>query len=64
MFNLFNALLSVNESKWIPDQIKCPFVNDVPFMVRPNLIDMNSVNLKHYPFMISLNKCTVICNVL
>ena len=33
-------------------------------MVRPTLIDMNPVELKYYPFMISLNKCTVSCNVL
>ena len=33
-------------------------------MVRPTLIDMNHVELKYYPFMISLNKCTGSCNVL
>ena len=33
-------------------------------MVRPNLIDLNPVELKYYPFMISLNKCTGSCNVL
>ena len=33
-------------------------------MVRPTLIDMNPVELKYYPFMISLNKCTGSCNVL
>ena len=33
-------------------------------MVRPSLIDINHVELKHYPFMISLNKFTVSCNVL
>ena len=33
-------------------------------MVRPFLIDIKSVELKHYPFMISLNKCTGSCNVL
>ena len=32
-------------------------------MVRPNLIDINPVELKYYPFMISLNKCTGSCNV-
>ena len=35
-----------------------------PCMVRPTLIDMNSDELKYYPFMISLNKCTGSCNVL
>ena len=33
-------------------------------MVRPSLIDINHVDLKHYPFIISLNKFTVSCNVL
>ena len=33
-------------------------------MVRPTIIDMNSVEVKYYPFMISLNKCTGSCNVL
>ena len=33
-------------------------------MVRPTLVDMNPVELKYYPFMISLNKCTGSCNVL
>ena len=33
-------------------------------MVRPTLIDMNHVELKYYPFMISLNKYTGSCNAL
>ena len=33
-------------------------------MVRPTLINMNPVELKYYPFMMSLNKCTGSCNVL
>ena len=32
--------------------------------IRPTLIDLNPVELKYYPFMISLNKCTGSCNVL
>ena len=32
-------------------------------MVKPTLIDINPVELKYYPFMISLNKCTGSCNV-
>ena len=32
-------------------------------MVRPTLTDLNPVELKYYPFMISLNKCTGSCNV-
>ena len=33
-------------------------------MVRPTFIDKNPVQLKYYPFMITLNKCTGSCNVL
>ena len=33
-------------------------------MVRPTLIDMNPDELRYYPFMISLNKCTGSCNAL
>ena len=40
------------------------FLNDEPYMVRPALIPLNLVELKYYPFMISLNKCTGSCNVL
>ena len=43
---------------------KCLFLNDESCMVRPILIDMNPVELKYYPFIISIDKCTGICNVL
>ena len=33
------------------------FLNDEPCMVRRTLIDMYPVELKYYPFTISLNKC-------
>ena len=33
-------------------------------MVRPTLIDLNPLELKYYPFMIILDKCSVSCNVL
>ena len=33
-------------------------------MVRPTLIDLNLVELKYYPFIISLDKCNGSCNVL
>ena len=39
------------------------FLNDESCMVRSTLIDMNN-ELKYYPFMITLNKCTGSCNVL
>ena len=40
------------------------FLHDEACMVRPTIIDMNSVEVKYCPFMISLNKCTGSCNVL
>ena len=57
MFSLFIVLLSFSESL-ARDRIKCLILNDQSCMVRPTLIDMNPVELKYYPFMISLNKCT------
>ena len=60
MFTLFIVFLSFSE----PLATKCLFLNDEPCMVRATLIDMNPVELKYYPFMISLNKCTGSCNVL
>ena len=33
-------------------------------MVRPTLIDLNPLEFKYYPFLISLDKCTGSCNVL
>ena len=46
------------------DQTKCLFLNDEPYMVRPTLTDMNPAELKYYPFMVSLNKCTESYNFL
>ena len=40
------------------------FLNDEPCMVRTTLIDLNPVDLKYCPFMISLVKCSGSCNVL
>ena len=60
MFSLFIVLLSFNESL----AIKCLFLNEQQYMVRPTIFDMNPVELKYYSFMISLNKCTGGCNVL
>ena len=47
MFSLFIIFLT-----------KCLFINDELCMIRPTLIAMNPFELKYYPFMISLNKCT------
>ena len=46
------------------DLTKCLFLNDEPCMVRPTLIDRNPNELKYYPFMTSLNKCTGRCDIL
>ena len=46
------------------DQKICLFLNNEPCMVRPTLIDLNRVELKYYPSLISLDKCTGSCNVL
>ena len=48
----------------ISDQTKCLSLNDEPCMVRPILTDRNSVEVKYYLFMISLDKCTGSCNIL
>ena len=60
MFSLFIVFLSFSKSL----ATKFLFLNDEPCMIRPTLTDMNSVELKYYPFMISLNKCNGSCNVL
>ena len=33
-------------------------------MVRPTLVDLNPIELKYYPLMISLDKCNRNCSVL
>ena len=63
MYSVFVAILSFSESS-IRDQVKCLFLNNKPCMVGPVLIDMNPVDLKCYPFMVSLNKCAGSCNTL
>ena len=56
MFSLI-VLLRFSESLAC-DRTKCLFLNDKPSMVRLTLLDLNPVELKYYPFMISLDKCT------
>ena len=67
MFSLikkvFIVLLSFSEFL-SRDRTKCLFLNDEPCMVRPTLLDLNPVQLKYYPFMISLDKCSGSYNVL
>ena len=72
MFSLtkqaFTVLLSFSSSlariAKVSDQTKCLSLNDEPYMVRPTLIDLNLVELKYYPVMISFDKCGGSCNVL
>ena len=63
MFSLFIVLLRFSSSLRC-NGTKCLFLNDEPCTVRPTLIDLNPVELKYYPLMISLNKCTGSCNIL
>ena len=53
------VLLSFSES--VPSN--CLSLNNEPYMVISTLIDFNSVELKYYQFMISLDKCNGSCNV-
>ena len=68
MFSPFIALLRCREylerEAKVSGRTKCLFLNNETCMVRRTLIDMNHVELKYYPFMISLNKCTGSCNFL
>ena len=54
MFSLFFVLLSFSSSL----ATECLFLNDESCLVRPTLTHLNPVQLKYYPLMISLNKCT------
>ena len=57
---VFIILLSFSQSL----ATKCVSLNDEPSMVRSVLIDLNPIELKFYPFMISLDKYSRSCNVL
>ena len=48
----------------VADVTKCLSSNDEPCIVRPTIIDMNPVELKCYPLIISLNKRAGSCDVL
>ena len=58
---MFFVVLSFRESlariTKVLDQTKCLSFNYEPGMVRLTRIDLNPVELKYYPFMISLDKC-------
>ena len=57
---MFIILLSFSSSL----ATKCVSLNDEPCIVRSTIIDLNPVELKCYPFIISLDKCNGSCNVL
>ena len=64
---VFNVLSNFSSSlarvAKFSDRIKRVSLNDKPCIIRPTIIDLNTVELK-YPFMISLDKCDGSCNVL
>ena len=59
---MFSLIVLLNFSKTLAT--KCLFLNDEPYMVRPTLFDLNPVELRYYPFIISLDKCAGNFNVL
>ena len=65
---MFIVLLSFSSSLTrvarVSERTKYLFLIDELCIVRPILIDWNPVELKYYPFMISLDKCTGSCSVL
>ena len=61
---VFRFIVSSSSLERVAELTNCLFLNGEPCMVRPTIIDMNPVELKYYPFMISLNKCSGSCNVI
>ena len=55
---LFIALFNFSRSL----QTKCVSLNNEPYMTRPTVIDLNPIELKYYPFMISLQKYKETCH--
>ena len=51
---VFNTLLSFSRSL----ATECVSLNNKPCLVSPTLIDLNPVDLKYYPFVISLGECS------
>ena len=62
MFSLFIVLVTFSISLACEDKVSeqtKKMMNDESCIARPTLVNMNPVELKCYPFMISLNKFTV-----
>ena len=64
MLSLIKQVFIVLLSFSISLATKCLSLNDEPCMVRPTLVDLNPVELKYYPFMISSDKFSESCNFL
>ena len=63
IIQVFIVLLSFKESL-ARERTNCLSLNDELWIIRPTLIDLNLVELKYYPFMISLDKFSRSRNVL
>ena len=63
---IFFVLLSFSSSLGCTAKVWIKFIslNNETCMVSPTLIDLNFVELKYYPFIISLDKCNGSCDVL
>ena len=66
MFSLIKKVFKSLNKSFIRFSVRVVKVSDqtksVSCMIRPTFIDLNLIELKYYPFMISLDKCTGSCN--
>ena len=57
--DMYDFSVDSNSTEFLArNQTKYLFLNEKPCMVRPTLFDMNPVELKYYPFTISLNNAS------
>ena len=56
---IFGFIVLLRSLASVADLTKCLFLNDKSCIIRPTIIDMNPVELKCYPFMISLKKTLI-----
>ena len=67
MFSLVKLvfiILLIFISSLARDRTNFVSLDDELCMIRPTLISSNTIELKYYPLMISLDKCNGSCNVL
>ena len=62
MFSLIKKQFILSLNFRISLVAKCLILNDEPGMVRPFIIDQNPAELKYYPFMVILDKCSGSCS--